>query len=240
MREGLGGNDWQGYLGTMCGRFIIELTPDLVKKVFGIIEVPDWPARYNVAPSQLVPVIREAADGSRRLTMMRWGLVPSWAKEPGDGLINARSETAHEKPSFRHALRQRRCIIPSSGFIEWAKADGKKLPFYVRMADGAPMPFAGLWEAWRSPDGQMLETCTILTTMANAKVAPIHDRMPVILHPDEFGLWLDRQVHDPEKLAPLFAPYPSDRLTTYRVSTVVNNPANDSPKCIEPICDPVN
>ncbi len=192
----------------MCGRFVIELSPDLVTKFFGLTEVPDLPPRYNVAPTQPVPVIREAADGSRRLSLMRWGLVPAWAKEPGEGLINARCETVNEKPSFRQAFRQRRCIIPASGFYEWSKVDGRKVPYYVRMADGAPMPFAGLWEAWRSPEGQVLETCAILTTAANATVAPIHDRMPVILHPDEFGLWLDRQVHDAERLTALVCPVP--------------------------------
>lgn len=218
----------------MCGRFVINIPLDVFIKFFGLKDVSDFPPHYNVTPTQPVPVIREVSDGSRQLTMMRWGLVPTWAKEVGEGLINARSETAAEKPSFRHALRQRRCIIPSSGFYEWAKVDGKKVPHYVRMTDGSPMPFAGLWESWRSPEGQALETCTILTTTANATVAPIHDRMPVILHPDEFGLWLDRQVHEVEKLVPLFTPYPSDRLTAYPVSSLVNSPANDSPACIGP------
>ena len=165
---------------------------------------------------------------------MRWGLVPAWAKEVGAGLINARSETVNAKPSFRQAFRQRRCIVVASAFYEWQKVDGKKVPYYIRMADGAPMPFAGLWEAWRSPEGQVLETCAILTTAANATVAPIHDRMPVILHPDEFGLWLDREGHEVEPLARLFAPYPADRLKAYRVSTLVNSPSHDGVECIEP------
>jgi putative SOS response-associated peptidase YedK len=218
----------------MCGRFVINLSPDLVAKVFGLAEVPDLSPRYNVAPSQSIPVIREAADGSRRLSMMRWGLVPAWAKEVGEGLINARSETVNEKPSFRQAFRQRRCILVASAFYEWQKVDNAKLPYCIRMADGAPMPFAGIWETWRSPEGQVLETCAILTTNANATVAPIHDRMPVILHPDEIGLWLDREVHEVEKLAELFMPYPADRLEAYRVSTLVNSPANDTSACIEP------
>ena len=123
----------------MCGRFVVELSPNLVQKVFGLAEIPDLPPRYNVAPTQPIPVIREASDGSRRLSMMRWGLVPSWSKEIGEGLINARSETVNEKPSFRQALRQRRCIIPASGFYEWLRLEGKKVPYYIRMADGAPM-----------------------------------------------------------------------------------------------------
>ena len=219
----------------MCGRFVIELSPDLVSKVFGLAEVPELPPRYNVAPTQLVPVVREASDGSRRLSMMRWGLVPSWSKEIGEGLINARSETVNEKPSFRQAFRQRRCIVVASAFYEWQKVDGKKVPYYIRMADGAPMPFAGLWEAWHSPEGHVLETCTILTTNANATVAPIHDRMPVILHPDEFGLWLDRKVHEAEPLAGLFSPCPADRLEAYQVSTLVNGPAHNGPECIVPV-----
>jgi putative SOS response-associated peptidase YedK len=128
--------------------------------------------------------------------------------------------------------------VPASGFYEWQKVDGKKVPHYIRMTDGSPMPFAGLWEVWRSHEGHMLETCAILTTTANATVAPIHDRMPVILHPDEFGLWLDRQVHEVEKLAPLFSPYPADRLTSYPVSTLVNSPANDIPECMGHLSPP--
>jgi putative SOS response-associated peptidase YedK len=219
----------------MCGRFVIELSPGLVAGFFGLTEIPDLPTRYNVAPTQLVPAIREATDGSRRLSMMRWGLVPSWAKDIGDGLINARSETVSEKPSFRQTVRRRRCIIPASGFYEWQKVEKLKVPYYLRMVDSSPMPFAGIWEAWCSPDGQVLESCAILTTSANAKVAPIHDRMPVILDPAGFSLWLDRQVHEVDKLAGLFVPYPADRLEAYRVTMLVNNPAHDDAECIEPL-----
>lgn len=219
----------------MCGRYVIEFTPEMLRKIFGIDQVPEFPARYNVAPSQPVPVIREISVGNRQISLMRWGLVPSWAKEVGDGLINARCETVNDKPSFRQAFRQRRCIIPASGFYEWRKADGKKVPYYIRFADGVPMPFAGIWEVWRSPEGQVMESCAILTTAANASVAPIHDRMPVILHPDELGLWLDRQVHDAEALKPLFAPYPADRFEVRQVSALVNSPANDSPACVLPV-----
>jgi putative SOS response-associated peptidase YedK len=219
----------------MCGRFVIELTPELVRKVFGVTgDFPDWPARYNIAPTQLIPVVRDAPDGNRRLAMLRWGLVPSWAKEFGEGQINARCETVNEKPSFRQAFRQRRCIVPASGFYEWTKTDGRKLPYYVRMLDGSPMPLAGIWEAWKAPEGQVVESCAILTTSANATVAAIHERMPVILHPTEFGLWLDRQTHDAECLAPLFAPFPAESIEAFRVSTEVNNVAHDSPECIQP------
>lgn len=221
-------------LKKMCGRYVLNISLDLFIKYFGLKEVADLHPRYNVAPTQTVPVIREGVDGSRQLSLMRWGLVPSWSKEFGSGSINARSETVNVKPSFRQAFRQRRCIIPASGFYEWQKHDGKKIPHYVSMSGNAPMPFAGLWESWRSPEGRVLESCTILTTAANAAVAPIHDRMPVILHPDEFSLWLDRQVHDAERLVPLFSPYPADRLTAHPVSTLVNSPTNDTPECIDP------
>lgn len=219
----------------MCGRFVINIPLSVFIKFFGISEVGDVQPRFNVAPTQSVPVIREASDGSRRLSAMRWGLVPAWAKEFGDGLINARAETVNEKPSFRQAFRQRRCIIPASGFYEWQKHNGKKIPHYVKMSGDVPMPFAGLWESWRSPEGQVLESCAILTTAANPAIAPIHDRMPVILHPDEFSLWLDREVHEADRLAPLFAPYPADRLEVYPVSSLVNSPANDAPSCIDPV-----
>ena len=207
----------------------------MVKKVFGITEIPDWPARYNIAPTQLVPVVRQRSDGTRQISMMRWGLVPAWAKEWGDGLINARAESVNEKPSFRQAFRQRRCIVPASGFYEWKKLDQKKIPHYVRKADHMPMPLAGIWELWRSPEGQALESFAILTTTANATVASIHDRMPVILHLDELSLWLDRDLHDPDKLTPLLSSYPAERLEAYPVPTMVNRPSNDGPECIAPL-----
>lgn len=219
----------------MCGRFVIELTPDLVATFFGLASVPVLPPRYNVAPTQIVPVIRQGVDGERRLVMMRWGLIPAWAKEVGAGLINARAETVNEKPSFRQAFRQRRCIIPASGFYEWQKVGKGNVPYYIRMIDGAPMPFAGIWESWRAPEGQVLESCAILTTNANATVAPIHERMPVILSPDAFLPWLDPNLHDAAHLTALLAPCPPGHVEVYPVSSLVNSPANDSPACIEPV-----
>ena len=221
------------YYLRMCGRFVIDLPLELIATCFGLQDVPVLPPRYNIAPTQPVPVIRQGADGQRHLDLLRWGLVPSWAKEARAGLINARAETVDAKPSFRQAFRQRRCIIPASGFYEWQKAGKKKVPYYLRMADGAPMPFAGIWENWRSPDGQVLESCAILTTAANAAVAPIHERMPVILHPDAFTPWLEPALHDAEQLAALLAPCPPGHVTAYPVSILVNIPANDSPACIE-------
>ena len=218
----------------MCGRFVIELSPDLVTRFFGLAVTPDLPARYNIAPTQPVPVIRQGADGQRHLNLLRWGLVPAWAREFGAGLINARAETVDAKPSFRQAFRQRRCIIPASGFYEWQKRVEGKVPYYIRMADGAPMPLAGIWESWRSPAGEVLESCAILTTAANAAVAPIHERMPVILTPDSFAPWLDRNMHDAGRLLPLLAPCLPGWLDAYPVTPLVNSPANDYPACIEP------
>ena len=219
----------------MCGRFALtEIDPTVLSQVFDLDSVPDLSPRYNVAPTQLVPVIRQGADGQRHLDLLRWGLVPAWAREFGAGLINARAETVDAKPSFRQAFRQRRCIIPASGFYEWQKGEKGKVPYYVRMTDGAPMPFAGIWEAWRSPEGQVLETCAILTTNANATVAPIHERMPVILTPDSFAPWLDPDLRDAAQLTALLAPCPPERLASYTVAPLVNSPANDYPACIEP------
>ena len=219
----------------MCGRYVIEISADLVRKVFGVVDVPQWTARYNIAPTQMVPVIRQRGDSTRQLVLMRWGLIPSWAKEVGEGLINARAETVNEKPSFRHSFRQRRCILPATGFYEWQEVDKHKIPHFVRLKNQMPMPFAGIWDSWRAPDGQVVESCAILTTAANGAVGSIHERMPVILHPDEFGQWLDREQHDQATLMPLLAPYPSDCLEVYPVSTLVNSVANDQPECIAPL-----
>ena len=219
----------------MCGRYVIEISADLVRKVFGVVDVPQWTARYNIAPTQRVPVIRQRADSTRQLVLMRWGLIPSWAKGVGEGLINARAETVNEKPLFRQLFRQRRCILPATGFYEWQKVDKHKIPHFVRLKNQMPMPFAGIWDSWRAPDGQVVESCAILTTAANGAVGSIHERMPVILHPDEFGQWLDREQHDQATLMPLLAPYPSDCLEVYPVSTLVNSVANDQPECIAPL-----
>lgn len=219
----------------MCGRYVIEISADLVRRVFGVVDVPHWTARYNVAPTQMVPVIRQRGDSTRQLVQMRWGLIPSWAKEVGEGLINARAETVNEKPSFRQSFRQRRCILPATGFYEWQKVDKHKIPHFVRLKNQMPMPFAGIWDSWRAPDGQVVESCAILTTTANGAVGAIHERMPLILHPDEFGQWLDREQHDPVALMSLLTPYPSDCLEVYPVSTLVNSVANDQPECIVPL-----
>lgn len=217
----------------MCGRFVTTIQAEALTALFGLREVPQLEARYNVAPTQQVAVIRSDGDHNR-LDLLKWGFVPGWSKDLsfGSHLINARSETVAEKPAFRHAIKYRRCIIPVSGFYEWDHDGDKKQPYYIQLAGHLPMCLAGLWEQWKAPDGGELETFAILTTTANRLVAPLHDRMPVILHPDTFTLWLNRNMHDPEQLQPLFRPIPADEMTAHKVPDLVNNPRFDSPACI--------
>jgi len=221
----------------MCGRFTSLLSPELlavIRDIFGIQPPEKVEPRYNIAPTQQVWVIRNDGEHNR-LDLMKWGLIPSWAKDPkiGNSLINARSETVHEKPSFRHAIKYNRCIIPAHGFFEWLHEGDKKLPSYIHMADNGLMAFAGLWEHWKEPEEEnVLETFTILTTSANELVKPLHDRMPVILHPSDYQLWLNKTMHDPEQLHYMYQPFPSDQLTMYRVPDLVNSPKNDTPACI--------
>lgn len=225
----------------MCGRFTLHLSPELLGTVFEVKTPLQLPPRYNIAPSQKVPVVRETGEGGRSLDELVWGLVPSWAKDPaiGSRLINARAETVHEKPSFRHALRQRRCIIPASGYFEWTKAGDSKQPWYITLQDGVPMGLAGLWESWRSPEGNSLETFCILTTAANSLMATIHDRMPVILPQAEYRTWLSSDQSNMENLSRFFSPCSADSLTAIKVSTFVNSPSHNSEECIKPLSDSV-
>ncbi len=171
------------------------------------------------------------------LVFLQWGLIPSWSKDPKIGykMINARSETVHEKSSFRQALKSRRCILPASGFYEWEKRGKEKIPHYIHMRDESIMSLAGLWETWKDPNGDTLETCTILTTKSNNLIKHLHDRMPVILHKDELPVWLDRSIDESEELSELYHPYPSDLLEEFVVSKEVNSPANDHLGCISPV-----
>jgi putative SOS response-associated peptidase YedK len=214
-------------------------------------QLPLFEARYNIAPTQDVLVIREV-DGARDAAMMRWGLIPSWSKDPGGGppMINARSETLAEKPTFRTAFRRRRCIIPADGFYEWKKSPegpkGKKQPYWIHRPDGGLFGFAGLWESW-SPSGggaarkhssdssakrSGIESCTVVTTSANRTLAELHDRMPVILAPNDYALWLDPEVDEPARLAHLLAPCGDEELVADPVSTHVNRVANNDPRCV--------
>ena len=227
----------------MCGRFTQRLPWRELDELLDLIGTPqNLRPRYNVAPGQTIAAVR-LADGGRRLSMLRWGLVPAWAKEPNIGykMINARSETAHQKPSFRDAFKARRCLIPADGFYEWKREGKAKQPYLIGMKDGGGFVFAGLWESWRVPEGltltgslselapgDVLETCTILTTEANATLAPIHLRMPVILPAHAYDPWLAGDS------VPL-APYPAEAMTVHPVSTLVNKPANDDARCVEPV-----
>lgn len=220
----------------MCGRFTFTISPELLAEIFGITILGDLPQRFNVAPTQQVLAIR-ATDQGRQAAFLRWGLIPSWAKDPaiGSRMINARCESVHEKPAFRHAIRYRRCIIPAGGFYEWLEEGGKKHPRYVRLKHDALMAFAGIWDHWKDPEGHIIETCSILTTSSNELIQPLHDRMPVILRPEQYDLWLDPATTDPEKLKPLYHPFPSELMEMYPVSTFVNSPRNNSPDCVKPI-----
>lgn len=191
--------------------------------------------RFNIAPTQPVAVVR-FGPGARQLAWLKWGLVPSWARDAsiGNRLINARAESVADKPAFRTAFRRRRCLVLADGFYEWRRSGAKKQPFFIRLRDDRPFAFAGLWESWEGADHSSLETCTILTTGPNELMKPIHDRMPVILASDDYEHWLDPAVQEPEQLAPLLRPYPSDAMLALAVGTHVNNPRNDGPECIVP------
>jgi len=220
----------------MCGRFDLHIPKEVLEKTLGVTFLHDIHPHYNIAPSQQVAVIRTSLAGIRSMEYMRWGLIPSWAKDPsiGSRMINARSETVDVKPAFRTALKHRRCIVPANGFYEWEEVDGKKKPLYVKMKDDTPMLFAGLWDHWKTPEGNIIESCTILTTSSNDLIRPLHDRMPLILDVTGSDLWLDVKVTDPERLKPLFIPYPAEKMEMYPVSDIVNSPRNDTPECIVP------
>jgi len=222
----------------MCGRFTLFEPDKVLAKEFGVSGFPPRSLRYNIAPSQPIAAVRAVPAGSgRELALLRWGLIPSWSKDPaiGNRLINARAETAPEKPSFRNAFRRHRCLIPTSGFYEWLRWERGKQPYFVRMRDGHPFAFAGLWDRWESPEEGAIETCTILTTAANAVLAPIHDRMPVILPPWEYSRWLDPSIKDPDSLAPLLVPFPPEEMLAYPVNPRVNVPSADDKGCIAPL-----
>jgi putative SOS response-associated peptidase YedK len=226
----------------MCGRITLAATPKQLRDLFAIAETSAQAAsvlkpRFNIPPSQAILAVRQNPDhGGRELVPLRWGLIPSWAKDPkiGNRLINARAESLTEKPSFRSALQHRRCLIPADGFFEWKKRSGQREPYCVRLRDGQPFALAGLWDQWLSPDGEVVESCTIVTTDANDLVRPLHDRMPVIVDPRDYDRWLDRRLHDPEQLQEILKPYPSAALTAYPVNSMVNDPRRDDPQCLEP------
>jgi putative SOS response-associated peptidase YedK len=221
----------------MCGRFTLRSPGEAVAEAFALPEVPDLLPRFNIAPGKPVAVVREMPQAQdRQLAFLRWGLIPPWADDPsfGDRLANARSETAAAKPSFRRAFRSRRCLVVADGFFEWRQADGCKQPYFVGLKNDRPFGLAGLWERWEKGDDPV-ESCTVLTTGANELMRPVHGRMPVILPPDQYALWLDPGCQDTAKLAKLLRPFPSEGMLAYRVSTLVNDPRNDVPQCVEAI-----
>lgn len=221
----------------MCGRFTLTISPAELQDQFSLTErpSPDLAPRYNIAPSQAVAVVTNSAE--RKLELFQWGLIPSWAKDPkiGNKLINARAETLAEKPSFRTALKRRRCLVLADGFYEWQKTATGKTPMYIQMDDGRPFGFAGLWEVWQPPDGSLLKTCTIITTAPNALLEPIHNRMPVILPPEAYAAWLNPAELPAEQVLPLLRPFDAERMQARPVSTRVNSPGFDAPECIAPL-----
>ena len=219
----------------MCGRFTRTVSVEAAAKAFDVDEISsELKASYNIAPTQKVAVI--VKDGKKKLIEVRWGLVPSWAKDIaiGNKMINARAETITQKASFKNAFKKRRCLIVADGFYEWQKVGDGKRPVYIRLKSGQPFGLAGLYETWRSPEGEEIMTCAIITTEPNELMQPIHDRMPVIIPKDNQDLWLDPQVQEEAVLRDLLAPYPADAMQAYPVSRRVNSPANNSAECIKP------
>ena len=217
----------------MCGRYALTSPPEVIAQRFNLLWTPEFTPRYNIAPSQMIPVVRETEQG-RELTFLRWGLIPPWAKDPAIGfkLINARAETLADKPAFRSAWRRRHCLIPADAFYEWKPVAGRKQPYCIRMADQTPFGMAGLWEHWMDPSGQAVESCTVITTEANSLVAALHERMPVILAPGDHAAWLNAGNVEAQVL---LKPFPSDQLICFPVALRVNNVKNDDADCIAPL-----
>ncbi len=222
----------------MCGRFSLGADATTLASQFTLFEAPAWTPRYNIAPTQeVLVVVQDPTKAKRQARRHRWGLIPSWAKDLaiGNQLINAQAETAATKPAFRVAFRKHRCLILADGFYEWKQEGRHKQPFHIRLRDGRPFAFAGLWERWDGGQGAVIDSCTILTTTPNDLLRPLHHRMAVILDPAAYDLWLDPAIQEVDRLQPLLRPYPAEAMMTYSVSTRVNNPANDHPDCVEPI-----
>ncbi len=221
----------------MCGRFTLTVNPAELQDTFTDYIFPTrYVPRFNIAPSQ--PVLAIPNDEKNTADFFIWGLIPMWAKDPsiGNRLINARGETIAEKPSFRGSFKHKRCLVLADGFYEWKTNAGKKTktPYFIHMKDRKPFAFAGLWDSWEGSDGSSVKTCTIITTEPNELMESLHNRMPVILHPRDYGKWLDTSPQTPENLLPLIKPYPADFMSAYPVSTLVNKPDNDSPQLVVP------
>jgi Uncharacterized conserved protein len=193
----------------MCGRYTLISNPETIRALFRYAGLPNFPPRYNIAPTQPIAVVR-LFEGERQFALLRWGLIPGWVKDPRTFslLFNARGESVLEKPAFSSAMRYRRCLIPFDGFYEWRQGGRRRQPYYIRARNGGPMAFAGLWESWMGPNGEEMETAAIITTRANLQLSPLHHRMPVILPPEAFDLWLDHRAANAEEAAALIAPAP--------------------------------
>jgi len=221
----------------MCGRFTLTVDPAQLQDAFSTFIFPSkFAPRFNIAPSQ--PLIAIPNTGANTADFFVWGLIPMWAKDPtiGSRLINARGESVAEKPSFRGSFKYKRCLILADGFYEWKSSPGKKvkIPHFIYMKDRKPFAFAGLWDSWESSDGSIIKTCTIITTKPNELMEPIHNRMPVILHPRDYEKWLDTSPQSPDNLLPLIKPFPAESMSAHPVSTLVNKPSNDSPELVVP------
>ena len=222
----------------MCGRFRLGKGREALKEYFGAEMEVEWSPRYNIAPTQPIPTVRQnATKPVREICLMRWGLIPSWAEDATIGYktINARSETATTRPAFRDALISRRCLVPADGFYEWKKEAKGKQPFCFALRDESIFAFAGIWDRWKGSDGKAIETCSILTTTPNELAAQVHDRMPVILAPDDYDLWLDPGIKDTKEISDMMKPYGAALMKAYAVSTRVNAVKNDDPQCAEPL-----
>src|SRR5204862_3843225 len=217
----------------MCGRYAITTAPEAIRQLFAYLEQPNFPPRYNVAPTQAVPIVR-MAEGKRQLALVRWGLIPAWVKDPRTFslVMNARGESVLDKPAFRNAMKYRRCLFPADGFYEWKREGENRRPYFVRLKSGQPMAFAGLWESWMGPNGEEMETAAIVTTAASRSISHIHDRMPVIVAPEAFDFWLDPNV-DAEMASAVIQPAPDGLLESYPVSSAVNRVANDTPDLLD-------
>lgn len=224
----------------MCSRYSLTSPSEAVRAYFRYENEAVFPPRYNIAPSQPVAIVRDTAKGGRELALVRWGLIPSWVKDPREFrmMINARSETATEKPSFRAAMRHRRCLVPTDGFYEWTGATGAKRPHLVRPRKGGPMGMAGIFEHWHNADGSEMESMAILTTAANQAMSGLHDRMPVVIAPEHFDAWLDCRSGSAENILSLLHAPPEDLLQIVEVSRKLNNPRNEGPEVQEPVSNP--
>jgi putative SOS response-associated peptidase YedK len=222
----------------MCGRFLLTASGEELANLFELAEVPSLEPRYNIAPTQPMAAVRLVEGTSKReWVWLRWGLVPSWSKDPRSGIkaINARSESVAEKPAFRSAFRRRRCLVPASGYYEWRTIGGKKQPYLIGFRDGKPVALAGMWERWKGPSGEVIDSCSVLTTEANELVRSVHDRMPVILEPRSFQEWLDPFSVPADSPGSLLRPFPSERMIVYPVDSWVNNARFEDPACAQPL-----